>query len=183
MRKFSRFGTNVGLAALAALWAIGVGELRAADTLDIYFVDPGGAVGNATVIVSPSGETAMLDAGLPFMTRKVVEVFKQAGAKQIDFMINTHYHSDHFGGTAPLAEVMPIVNFVDHGECVEYHRSDEWWKERRRPWFREGIGKQYDTMYERYLTACQKGKRVTVKAGDVSSDGRASRAAGSFAAT
>jgi hypothetical protein len=100
------------------------------------------------------------------MTKKVVEVFKQAGVKQIDWMVNTHYHADHFGGTAPLAEQMPIIHFVDHGESVEHHRSDEWWKERRRPWFRDGIGKQYDTMYERYLATCAKGQRVTVKPGD-----------------
>jgi competence protein ComEC len=167
MGRTGGFWTRAALVALTALGVMGAGGVRAADTLDIYFVDPGGAVGNATVIVSPSGETAMLDAGLPMMTRKVVEVFKQAGAKQLDFMINTHYHSDHFGGTAPLAEVLPIINFVDHGESVEHHKSDDWWKERRRPWFREGMGKQYDTMYEHYLAACEKGKRVTVKVGDV----------------
>jgi beta-lactamase superfamily II metal-dependent hydrolase len=164
---------KIGVAALAALWCLGPGlglggrGLRAADTLDIYFVDPGGAVGNATVIVSPSGESAMLDAGLPFMTNKVLEVFKQAGLKQLDTMVNTHYHADHFGGTAPLAERFPIIHFVDHGESVEHHQSDDWWKERRRPWFRDGMGKQYDTMYERYLEACKKGQRMTVKPGDV----------------
>ena len=63
MGRTGHFWTRAALVALTALWAIGAGGLRAADTLDIYFVDPGGAVGNATVIVSPSGETAMLDAG------------------------------------------------------------------------------------------------------------------------
>ena len=166
MGRVGRFGIRVGLAALAAAWAIGLGEVGAADTLDIYFVDPG-AVGNATVIVSPSGESAMLDAGLPFMSRKVLQVLKQAGVKQIDYLVNTHFHDDHFGGTAPLAAAIPIINFVDHGESVEHHRSDEWWKERRRPWFRDGMGARYDMAYERYLAACGKGTRVTVKAGDV----------------
>ena len=152
---------------MAVLCGIGAGELRAADTLDIYFIDPGGAVGNATVLVSPSGESAMLDAGLPFMARKALEVFKEAGVKQIDYLVNTHYHSDHFAGTVPLAEQIPIINFVDHGESVEHGKSDDWWKERRGPWFRDGMGKQYDAMYEGYLKACEKGRRMTVKAGDV----------------
>jgi beta-lactamase superfamily II metal-dependent hydrolase len=169
MQTIRRFRTHFALACLAVFWTLGAGGLRAAETLDIYFVDPGGAVGNATVIVSPSGESAMLDAGLPFppQVKKVLQVFELAGVKQIDWMINTHYHADHFGATAPLSEAIPIINFVDHGESVEHHRSDDWWRERRRPWFREGVGKQYDTMYERYLKACEKGRRVTVKPGDI----------------
>jgi len=43
---------------------MGVGDASAGETLDIYFVDTGGSVGNATVLVSPQGEAAMLDAGL-----------------------------------------------------------------------------------------------------------------------
>ena len=65
--------------------------------------------------------------------RGVRRVFKQAGATQIDYLVNTHYHADHFGGTAPLSEALPISNFVDHGESVEHHQTDDWWKERRRP--------------------------------------------------
>ena len=129
MRRTTRCWTNFGAAALAMLvLGFGVASVEAAETLDIYFVDPGGAVGNATVIVSPSGESAMLDAGLPMMTRKVMGVFEKAGVKQLDYMVNTHYHSDHFGGTAPLAEQIPIVNFVDHGESVEKGQTDAWWK-------------------------------------------------------
>jgi hypothetical protein len=159
--------TQIGVAALTAILGLGVRHAPGADTLDIYFVDPGGAVGNATVIVSPSGESAMLDAGLPYMGQRAAAILKQAGMKQLDYLVNTHYHADHYGGTTALAEQIPVINFVDHGESVELGKSDDWWKERRGPWFRDGMGKQYDAGYARYLETCKKGRRLTVKAGDV----------------
>ena len=144
-----------------------MGVVRAADTLDIYFVCAGRAFGaNATIVVTPSGESAMLDAGLPTQAPNVLEVFKQAGVKQLDYLVNTHFHSDHFGGTAQLAEGIPIINFIDHGETVEYGKSDAWWKERR-PGAQPGMGKNYDAAYETYLAAVKKGRRMAVKAGDV----------------
>ncbi len=40
---------------------------------------------------------------------------KVAGLKRIDHCITTHFHTDHFGGAAELAELMPIVNVWDNG--------------------------------------------------------------------
>jgi beta-lactamase superfamily II metal-dependent hydrolase len=152
------------LVVVACLSATGI---RAADTLDIYFVNGGRAFGhNATVLISPSGESAMLDAGLPSQAPRVLELFAQAGVKQLDYLVNTHYHADHFGGTAALAEGIPIIRFLDHGENVEYGKSDEWWKERR-PGATPGVGKRTDAMYDSYVKAVQKGRRISVKAGEI----------------
>jgi beta-lactamase superfamily II metal-dependent hydrolase len=155
-----------GAAALAAVACLITGSAYAADTLDIYFVNVGRATGaNATVLVSPSGESAMLDAGLPNQAPRVLELFKQAGIKQLDYLVNTHFHADHFGGTARLAHGIPIRNFVDHGETVERGKSDEWWVARRTG-AQPGMGKKYDSLYEEYLSAIKTGRRLTVKAGD-----------------
>jgi hypothetical protein len=156
------------VAILVAVWVMFAsgGRLFAAETLEIYFVDVGGSVGNATVLVSPSGESAVLDAGPPWVGPRVSEMLKQAGRTQLDYLVTTHYHNDHFGATADLADRIPIVNFVDHGESVERGKGDDWWKERRGPWFRVGMGKQYDASYEQYLKACEKGRRLTVRPGD-----------------
>jgi len=163
------FRVRIGGAALAALaWlAVGVGSVQASDTLDIYFVNVGHATGaNATIIVSPSGESAMLDAGLPNQVPRVLAVFKQAGVKRLDYLVNTHFHADHFGGTARLFEQFPIVHFVDHGETVEYGKSDEWWVARRTG-AKPGMAKRYDALYDTYTQALEKGRRITVKPGDV----------------
>ena len=125
-----RLWAKIGGAVVAALACFAAGRVQAADTLDIYFVDAGRAFGaNATIVVAPSGESAMLDAGLPNQAPNVLELFKQAGVKQLDYLVNTHFHTDHFGGTAQLAEGIPISHFIDHGESVEYGKSDAWWKE------------------------------------------------------
>jgi hypothetical protein len=42
-----------------------------------------------------------------------------AGLKQIDFLISTHYHVDHIGGLLELAKRIPIAHFIDHGPSVE----------------------------------------------------------------
>jgi len=162
---------SIGGAVLAAAVGFWLGAwsvpVHAADTLDIYFVNVGRATGaNATVIVAPSGESAMLDAGLPNQAPRVLEVFKRAGVKQLDYLVNTHFHADHFGGTAPLAKQFPIINFVDHGETVERGKSDEWWVARRTG-AQPGMGKRYDDLYQTYLSAITNGRRMAVKAGDV----------------
>jgi hypothetical protein len=42
-----------------------------------------------------------------------------AGVKQIDFLISTHYHVDHIGGLQELAKRIPIGHYLDHGPSVE----------------------------------------------------------------
>ena len=39
-----------------------------------------------------------------------------AGIEQIDHLIVTHYHVDHFGGAATLAAAMPIKHVHDNGK-------------------------------------------------------------------
>lgn len=134
-------------------------------SLDIYFIDVGRSVGNATLIVSPEGRTMLLDAG-PSAPR-VLDVLEQIGVKKIDTLVTTHYHADHFGATTELAQQVEIGNFIDHGPSVEFGKDDEWWKKRRAPWFREGMGKEYDKRYRAYVDACPQSRHSVVKAGDV----------------
>ena len=44
---------------------------------------------------------------------------KDAGLTQIDNLITTHWHGDHFGGMAELASRIPIRHFIDHGPNVQ----------------------------------------------------------------
>lgn len=90
-------------------------------TLDIYYVDVEG--GAATLIVTPAGESILVDAGWPgFEGRdatRIEQAMKQAGLAQIDHLILTHYHTDHFGGIPELARRVQIKNFYDHGPMTE----------------------------------------------------------------
>src|SRR5688500_3402311 len=96
-------------------------QTRATDGLDIYVIDVEG--GEATLFVFPSGESLLIDTGWPgFGGRdadRIAAVARQAGIKQIDQLVITHFHSDHAGGTAQLARLLPIRRFVDHGSTVD----------------------------------------------------------------
>ena len=94
---------------------------RAADNLDIYFIDVEG--GQATLVVSPSGETLLIDTGWPGNdgrdADRIVAAARAAGVDHINTLIITHFHTDHVGGAPQLADRMPIGTFVDHGPSVE----------------------------------------------------------------
>ena len=96
----------------------------AGETLDIYFIDVEG--GQATLIVSPTGESMLVDAGWPgFEGRdadRIVSTARQAGLRQIDYLVMTHYHTDHVGGVPAVASRMPIVHYVDHGDNTDNSR-------------------------------------------------------------
>ena len=50
---------------------------------------------------------------------RIAAAAKAAGVKQIDYLVITHYHSDHVGGVPQLVAKMPVRNFVDHGQSFE----------------------------------------------------------------
>src|SRR6188508_124615 len=99
-----------------------VSAQRSSKTLDIYVVDVEG--GNATLFVSPSGESVLIDTGNggAAATRdadRIMAAVRDAGLKQIDHLITTHWHGDHYGAMAELAGRIPIRHFVDHGGNVQ----------------------------------------------------------------
>jgi competence protein ComEC len=88
-------------------------------TLDIYTVDVEG--GNATLLVTPSGESLLIDTGNfgPEASvrdaNRIMEAVRDARLTQIDHLIITHWHGDHAGGMAELAKQIPIKHYIDHG--------------------------------------------------------------------
>jgi len=86
-------------------------------TLDIYYVDVEG--GAATLIVTPAGESILVDAGWPGFdgrdAKRIEQAMKTVGITAIDHLIITHYHTDHYGGAPELAKRVKINKFYDHG--------------------------------------------------------------------
>jgi competence protein ComEC len=89
--------------------------------LQIYFVDVEG--GQATLVVSPSGESLLIDTGWPGYegrdADRILAAAHQAGLKQIDYVLITHYHRDHVGGVPQLVDGIKVGTFVDHGPNLE----------------------------------------------------------------
>src|SRR5262245_50577389 len=104
---------------VALLSIVPAAQPRTPDALTVFVVDVEG--GNATLFVSPSGESLLIDAGNPGArdADRILAAARDAGLSQIDNLLITHYHSDHVGGAADLAARLPIRRFIDHGPNVE----------------------------------------------------------------
>jgi len=106
---------------LAFLLLLTAALTLSARNLEVFFVDVEG--GKATLIVSPSGESLLIDAGYDgFNNRdanRIAEAARLAGVTRIDNLVITHYHGDHVGGVRQLAAKLPITNFFDHGPTVD----------------------------------------------------------------
>jgi competence protein ComEC len=77
------------------------------------------------LFVTPSGESLLVDVGNPGGrdTDRLMLAIEDAGIKQIDHLVLTHYHGDHVGGLAEFAKRIPIKRFYDHGPAAEGDRA------------------------------------------------------------
>ncbi len=95
--------------------------VRAANTLDIYFIDVEG--GQSTLLVSPSGQSLLIDTGFAGFNgrdpQRIAAAAKAAGLTRIDYLLISHFHGDHVGGVQGLLKLLPVGTFLDHGPSVE----------------------------------------------------------------
>lgn len=107
--------------------------------------------GGATLIVTPSGQSLLVDTGWGANDdrdpKRIAAAAHAAGLKKIDALWITHFHTDHVGGVPALAKLIPIDKFYDHGDSIE------------------ATTPQGAKLFEDYKAVAQ-GKRTTVKPGD-----------------
>ena len=111
----NRYLASISLMFLIGI-AVSVGAATASGTLGIYWADVEG--GAATLIVTPAGESILIDSGNPGGrdSKRIHDIAtKVAGLNRIDHLITTHLHIDHFGGAAELAQFLPIGTIHDNG--------------------------------------------------------------------
>jgi beta-lactamase superfamily II metal-dependent hydrolase len=119
MRIKTYHGVFAGLVALLVQTGFEPATAQTRSTLDIYVVDVEG--GNATLLVAPSGQSLLIDTGNTGAqasvrdASRIMDAAKDAGLTQIDHLITTHWHGDHYGGMEELAKRIPIRDFIDHG--------------------------------------------------------------------
>jgi beta-lactamase superfamily II metal-dependent hydrolase len=108
---------NSSVAAIFVVLCLAVSASAKPKPLQIYFIDVEG--GQSTLIISPSGQSLLIDTGWPGFdgrdANRIVAAMKAAGVKKLDYVLITHFHRDHVGGVVQLADRMAIDTFVDHG--------------------------------------------------------------------
>jgi beta-lactamase superfamily II metal-dependent hydrolase len=83
----------------------------------IYFVDVEG--GQSTLLVSPAGESLLVDTGWPGSNARdagrIQAAMADAGISKLDYVLITHFHVDHVGGVPNLVQRVKVGEFLDHG--------------------------------------------------------------------
>ncbi len=128
-------GWNASVRAVAAsviLAGLIVGCTGSPASLKIYFIDVEG--GQSTLVVTPSRQTLLVDAGFPsdgtFQSKaadpqkardpqRILAAARDAGITSIDVLLVTHFHADHDGGVPELAKLLSIHTFIDHDTVNE----------------------------------------------------------------
>src|SRR5437773_12527684 len=89
----------------------------ASPNLEIYWIDAEG--GAATLIVSPSGQSMLVDTANRTPddrdAKRIYTAAQQAGLKKIDILVTTHFHGDHIGAMQALSKMIPIGMYMDQG--------------------------------------------------------------------
>ena len=99
--------------------------------LVIYFIDVEG--GQSTLMITPAGESLLIDTGYAIRgqrgapppppdatvgrdAQRILLTARAAGLDHIDYLLITHFHSDHAGGVPEVAARIPIGTFIDYGD-------------------------------------------------------------------
>lgn len=121
-------------------------QLAPSGELEMHHIDVGQA--DTTLIVTPTGETILIDTGdWRDDGEPVIEYLQQQDIDRIDHLVATHAHADHIGG---------------HEAVIEHFETEE-----------DGIGAAYDTgvpatsqTYERYLDAIEEHEVDLIEVGE-----------------
>jgi competence protein ComEC len=74
----------------------------------VEFLDVG--QGDAALITSPEGKTALIDAG---PSNRVVRLLEERGVDRLDLVVVSHHHIDHYGGMAAVIRRFRPRVFLD----------------------------------------------------------------------
>ena len=92
------------------------------DGLLVTFVDVG--QGDCTFIKTPGGKTVLIDCGEGDAFKMQLRPFlKSHNTRRIDYLIGTHYHSDHIGGAEEVFEEFEVQNLVIPGHSPQNSRK------------------------------------------------------------
>lgn len=132
------------------IWRLLLGlslSASAGDRLELHFIDVG--QGDAELLVSPGGQTVLVDGGLPGKDKVVNAYLQSNGITHLDYYIVSHYHNDHIGCATKI-----LSPSVVGGLQAAYDRGDT-------PTNTDSYDKQFAVDYR----AAVRGKRITATTG------------------
>src|SRR4030042_2068121 len=116
--------------------------------LDIYFLDMAG--GGSTLIVTPLGESILIDTGSLRPEHRdadrILRACEDAGLQQIDYLVTTHFHSDHFGAILEVSQRIPVKCFIDKGTRAPASDGDNKWSNELYPLYEQATKSNVKTI-------------------------------------
>ena len=91
--------------------------------LQMISIDVEGSGG--TLFITPEGKSLLLDTGnAPGNAQvtgketadRLADTIRSFGVTKLDYLLTTHYHSDHVGGFPAFLAKMPVGIVIDHGD-------------------------------------------------------------------
>jgi beta-lactamase superfamily II metal-dependent hydrolase len=111
MTRIARLALIIGLALASRPVAAQDRPARASRVAMIEFLDVG--QGDAILIRSPEGKTALIDAG-PHK-ELAAELLRRRGVRSLDLLVLSHHHADHYGGMEEVVRQFRPRVFLDSG--------------------------------------------------------------------
>ncbi|MBR2987505.1 MAG: MBL fold metallo-hydrolase [Clostridia bacterium] len=84
-------------------------------TVAVYYIDVG--QGDATLIVAPNGDTLLIDTG---EDADAADYLKSMNVTELDYLLLTHYDSDHIGGGDEILELCHVKTVIKP-DCVPHN--------------------------------------------------------------
>ena len=101
-----------------------------ADDLMIHFIDVG--EGESILIQTPENSTVLIDTGNLMAGFKVIEYLKKNNIDYLDYLILSHPHPDHIGGSFLVLQMLRVGKIYDNGaDITEIAKSQDmyrWYK-------------------------------------------------------
>lgn len=100
------------IVSLVVYWAVSSQSfnLAAKDKLQLHFIDVD--QGDCTLIITPEGESMLIDSGKDRQSEKVVSYISELGIRTLDYMVISHFHDDHYGSCDEVAEEIGVNTVI-----------------------------------------------------------------------
>ena len=119
--RAARFAGVLTALLMTASAVLGASAHGKANELRIYSIDVEG--GQSTLLVGPAGTSLLVDTGWGDNNGRdagrIEAAMKDAGVTKLDYVLITHFHTDHVGGVPNLVQRVKVGEFLDHGENRE----------------------------------------------------------------
>lgn len=82
-------------------------------------------VGNATVLKTGEGLIVFDSGNSPYVANQVIEAIKADSDMPVKYLILSHGHIDHTGGSARFKQEWPNIEIIGHSSLYNYMKRDE----------------------------------------------------------